>query len=237
MKIEHISGLDIIEMLNGRLLDENEDTDDVCIEGPLEFEHQQLNEGKYILKFSAKYNNWGTIQDIRSNRIHIDSNAQVQVFLEEPLDSDGSATFIQEKVQEFLLTYDPDPHHNGSRFSELLMDARARLSTIRMSTDQRHAENMDGVIELLKKARSMMFVIFIMFFLGCSPESRSGHIERTDTPNIDTLILVKIGITTGKRQYIVLHYENVRTGEKTTREVMEYESNIGDTVIFVKNKW
>ena len=151
INLEEINGNEILEFLNNHLSD-NEDLYDISLNGPLEFENQEITNRCYILEFSAYYNNWGTYQLIPGMEILI-TDDKVELLLDEPFEGDGSDEALEEVLVEWLATHKfLLKNANDLKFEGMIAFCREQLSQISIVD----TEKMEKIIDELKEARSLM---------------------------------------------------------------------------------
>lgn len=149
--VESINGSEILKFLEEQI-DDNEDLCDVSVDTPLEFVSQEVKNGKYTLKFNAYYNNWGTDQLIEDNKLYIE-NGKVDFRLQEPFESDGSESALEEVLEHWLKT------HKFQSKDELSVKWHGMVHFCCESLEQLtfdDTKRMEHIIEELTEARSLM---------------------------------------------------------------------------------
>lgn len=152
MDIHKINGYEIIDFLNNL----DEDTKDTLssehnFELPIEFKKQGIFDGRYHLKFSVFFNNWGTNQIINDNLIEIYEDGRVSIRLEEPLDGNGCEEILEEQITLFLKTNTFNENVEED-FYRVIENCRDNLNVVGYSDK----ELLEKTIEQLTKANSMI---------------------------------------------------------------------------------
>lgn len=142
-----INGNEIIDFLNSL---SNDELCDISCRGPYVFENQKIEDGKYLLSFSAYYNNWGTDQFIEDNVLVITNN-KVRFQLNEPFDSDESEVVLCKLVDNWLKTHEFSTTY-VERFNSLILESYESLAECQYGDDQ----ILDDVIKKLTIAKTLI---------------------------------------------------------------------------------
>ena len=107
---------------------------------------------KYILHFTAGFNNWGTLQDIYGNRIVIDKDG-VTFCLEEPFCDDGSADALETILTEWLKTHKfIDASKSLETFDNIVVSCIINLGELKFE----EKDKLQSIIDELIKAKTYM---------------------------------------------------------------------------------
>lgn len=99
MNLENINGHEIINFLNN--LSNGELDDSNMVYNSCVFVEQSLEHNEYKLIFNNSFNNWGTNQMIFENYLIITKD-NININLNEPLDSDGTNSILENTLSEWL---------------------------------------------------------------------------------------------------------------------------------------
>ena len=150
LNLKEINGNEIIDFLN-KQSENNEDLCDISPSpGSFVFESQNIKGGKYTLRFTASYNNWGTEQDIPENAVHITKD-KAWFSLGEPFEGDGSADALEEVLSKWLKTH-KFKQDTEEEFFSLLSYAYEQLPTI----SPKCKKELQQIIDKLIKAKTYM---------------------------------------------------------------------------------
>ena len=112
MDLKYIKGRDLIDFLNSgskELIDIQDETYSFCFE----YEKQVINENRYTLDFTIDSD-----YTVRGNSIFIDSNGDVECYLDEPYESGGQYKEIEKMVKLYLKNLEIDIRDN--KISEVI---------------------------------------------------------------------------------------------------------------------
>jgi hypothetical protein len=156
MDLKEINGNEIIDFLNNLSEDDNDVVENIYIvEGTYKFVKQEIKDDKYMLEFTAGFNNWGTVQEIDDNRIKIsikNNEFVVECWPNEPFDGDGSAEIIDELLMEWLKNHKfVDSSSTLSNFNEIIENAQKNLSELKFDDKKK----LQSIIDKLNKAKTL----------------------------------------------------------------------------------
>lgn len=144
MDITKINGNEVINFLNRVSKDDDSEWDKTSIiAGSLKFVSQELNNDKYKLEFTTEFNNWGTHQSMRSNRIIVTKESEIWVNLNEPHEGDGSELIIEELLGGWLPIHGFNPNYKKD-FYELMQEIHGLIPEITIT-------NKNGIDDLMLK--------------------------------------------------------------------------------------
>jgi len=150
MNINEINGNEIIDFLNSLDMDLDE-LSDISTSKPFIFESQKVQDNKYELKFAAHFNNWGTYQEIGDNKLIINADGGLILYLDEPFDGDGSADVLEKKLTEWIKTHTFDNNH-VNHFNALVI----LTSQILSNCEYGNVNAIDSAIKNLTKAKTLI---------------------------------------------------------------------------------
>jgi hypothetical protein len=147
--INSINGNEIIDYLNK--ISMNDELDDISIErNSFVFDTQYIKDDKYNLNFIASYNNWGTIQNINDNTLHITSD-KLWFSLNESFDCDETDRILSKVLKIWIENHTFDTNLE-EKFNNILEDVYQILPEISIENTERLIE----VINMLTKAKTYM---------------------------------------------------------------------------------
>ena len=147
--LKEINGNEIIDFLNTLNTDEYP-VDDISIElKSFVFEGQRVEKDRYILDFTASYNNWGTSQDIHDNQLIIKED-NLWFSLEEPFDGDGTSDTLEIILEKWIQS------HLFSGQDELFNSKMEEVYELLPQIALTDVKGMDNIINILTEAKSLM---------------------------------------------------------------------------------
>lgn len=147
--LKDINGNEIIDFLNSLNTDMYR-IDDISIElNSFVFEKQRIEKDRYILDFTASYNNWGTSQDISDNKLIITEH-DLRFSLNEPFEGDGTDRILKTIFENWLenhVFYD-----QTQNFFDKVQYAYEKIPDVTFND----VKGMDNIIKILTEAKSLM---------------------------------------------------------------------------------
>jgi len=148
MNIEKINGNEIIDFLN----QSRSKFSNCSLSLPFVFDSQIIKDGIYRLRFSVKFNNWGTLQTMSNNTIKI-IDGKIVVWLDEPFEGDGSEEILKDVLTEWLPTHEFIDQINQSEiFDNIIEEVYKSLPDV--SIDNK--DILDEIIKKLNVAKTLM---------------------------------------------------------------------------------